>query len=1327
MTRRFFVRSRKLVVESLEQRALLAVSAGWGSALSDTAAQPKFWLVNTNTDSMSWSTTDSRVSLREAITRANEGDVILFSGALKGKSITLCGAELIVDKGITISADSIGSMTINANQRSRVLSVGGAENISVELASLVISGGAAYEGGGIYAGSGSSLTLTNCVISNNSADYGGAVLADTTNLTLTDCSVENNTSDYGSIYAYSGRLTLTGSNVSDNVAKYGGGFFAEGCNLTFSGSSIENNSADTCGGIYVYSGSSLTMTNCEISCNTSDYGSGILLDTGSLTLTDCTISKNNARFGGGIYAKDGTLSLFDCTFTENAASLDSGGGIYAYSGSDLTMTGCTVVGNSADSCGGGIYAVSDSTLSLTNCEVTENSAKSRGGGVCADAGSVLTLDSCTITRNSADLRGGGIYVHSVFPMILSHCTVSGNTAESGGGVLIDSGGYLSITDSDITENSAKYGGGIFAESCTLNLAGCHVAENSASRDSGGGIAAVSSVLTLDCSHITGNSAGYRGGGVYSYSGSLTVTGCTLSNNSSDDTAFNASGGGVCADSATVSLIGCSISENSGGGVSAVSGVLAMDGCTVRSNTAYDGGGIYLYSDTTLIMTNSVVSVNSAQVGGGIFAESGTLALTCCTISDNSALSYGGGISASGSLILADCTISGNTATNFGGGISIDSGDLTLTNCVISGNSASFDSGGGIFAGYSILTLTNCVLAGNSAFWYGGGVFAYSGTQMLTNCTIAGNTALNYNGGGVCVRLESLILQNSIVAQNYAPYDSDIYTSSATVIGGNNIIGFDPGFITAPVFNSGQLVNADSLDLDLSPASWGIDRGNNDYVTANTDYAGDMRVVASWKSNPTVDIGAFEYQSAFVKQPETPSVVVTSNSDVVNDTDGLISLREALLYADYGDTVTFTETMKGKTIILNGIELRDDKNVSIDASSIGGVTINANQKSRVLYVMSDENAPVYFTNIAVTGGRTDYGSGIYADSGVLNLTNCLISKNYADDSGGGLCTNSDCLLTLTNCTVSGNFADYGGGIDADTGTLTFQNCIVLLNTAGESDSDIRSISANLFAYNTLSTFTNWAESANRYVYDPSQPLFAAPANNNYRLAADSQAADKGNNTYNLTEVDLAGNSRISNGIIDLGAYELQYTSPKIQLDPPVILTGTGTAPYVSYGADRHLLQWTAVDGALGYVVSCSKDDSEWKMITVTDTKTIISALPYGADMTYKVKAFGNDIYTNSNWSKSVSFKVCPMDVNNDGDIAGVDRSLVAKAWLSEVGDEEYTPCSDIDADGDVSGLDRSYLAVNWLCETDEENLRYPSPLGAALAEIFSNGELAPDTF
>ena len=145
--------------------------------------------------------------------------------------------------------------------------------------------GTVYEnGGGVYL-SDSNLTVSNLVITNNSAGNGGGGIY--------------SFSSYFSPYYYSS-LTLTNCVFTNNSAGINGGG----------------------GGIYSYNHSSLTLTNCVFTNNSAGNGNG-----------------------GGIYSfSDSYLTLTNCVFTNNSAG--GGGGIsYSY----MTLTNCILWKNSSNS------------------------------------------------------------------------------------------------------------------------------------------------------------------------------------------------------------------------------------------------------------------------------------------------------------------------------------------------------------------------------------------------------------------------------------------------------------------------------------------------------------------------------------------------------------------------------------------------------------------------------------------------------------------------------------------------------------------------------------------------------------------------------------------------------------------------------------------------------------------------------------------------------------------------------------------------------------------------------------------------------------------
>jgi cysteine-rich repeat protein len=150
---------------------------------------------------------------------------------------------------------------------------------------------------------------------------------------------------------------------------------------------------------------------------------------------------------------------------------------------------------------------------------------------------------------------------------------------------------------------------------------------------------------------------------------------------------------------TVNLTDCVVTRNFGaygGGILNTFGTVNIDRCTISDNTCTGvGGGILsLSGDSLVVVMNSTISRNRAFSGAGIFTYplyGGftliTLGVINSTISGNVATQSGGGIDAfeEGGVLLANATITANSAGNTGGGVV--SSFCTISNTIIAGNSA----------------------------------------------------------------------------------------------------------------------------------------------------------------------------------------------------------------------------------------------------------------------------------------------------------------------------------------------------------------------------------------------------------------------------------------------------------------------------------------------------------------------------------------------------------------------------------------------------------------------------------------------------------------
>lgn len=312
----------------------------------------------------------------------------------------------------------------------------------------------------------------------------------------------------------------------------------------------------------------------------------------------------------------------------------------------LTMDGTgqtvTISGNNLVS----VVAVGNlASLTLNNLTIANGNTRIYGGGI-ENHGTLTITNSVISGNNNSSYDGGGIY-NFAGNVTITNSTFSGNTAAHGGGGIYSLTGIVTITDSTFSGNTAANGGGIYSYDCTLNVTNSTFSGNNVPNGSGGGIYSVYGPLSVTNSTFSGNGASWGGGG-----------------------------GGIYSDAGPFDITDITNSIFSG-----------------NSATGSPGGGIF--NGSTMNISNSTFSVNSAGTGGGIFTDGGNSTIANSSFSDNSAStsgSNGGGIFNTGGLIITNSTLSGNSVPGSGGGIGNTGGTMTLRNTIVANNTGGNCSG-----------------------------------------------------------------------------------------------------------------------------------------------------------------------------------------------------------------------------------------------------------------------------------------------------------------------------------------------------------------------------------------------------------------------------------------------------------------------------------------------------------------------------------------------------------------------------------------------------------------------------------------------------------
>jgi hypothetical protein len=521
-------------------------------------------------------------------------------------------------------------------------------------------------------------------------------------------------------------------------------------------------------------------------------------------------------------------------------------------------------------------------------------------------------------------------------------------------------------------------------------------------------------------------------------------------------------------------------------------------------TVIDGGSavgcVYLTNGATLFGFTLTNGVAGWEGGGGVYCESTNAVLSNCVLSGNSA--YGGGGACGGTL--NNCTLTGSIATGFASFFQWVPGDGggalfgTLNNCTLIGNSAEY--GGG--AAYS--TLNNCTLTGNSAY-DGGGVYGDSDSPCtLNNCIVYFNSDASPFGGN-----------------NYDPSSALNYccTTPMPTTGVGNISA-DPQLASAshlsaesPCIGAGSATYASGTDIDgepwANPPSIGCDEYHAGAVTGPLTVAisGDYTNVATGFSvgltafiAGRTDLSVWDFGDGLVQvnEPYTSHAWTAPGDYVValwayNESypGGVsatltIHVVEGVYYvaatsgnpvAPYTSWATAATNIQGAVdaasvpgavvLVTNGTYAPVEVNNPLVLRSVNGPYVTIISGGGPCVYLADNAVLVGFT---LTNGFTyAYGGGVSCESSSAVVSNCVLTGNsgggayrgtlnnctlannsagaytvYGVAYGGGAygCTLNNCTLTGNSAPATGNNGGYGGGAHS----CTLNNCTLIGNSA-----------------------------------------------------------------------------------------------------------------------------------------------------------------------------------------------------------------------------------------------------------------------------------------
>ncbi len=186
--------------------------------------------------------------------------------------------------------------------------------------------------------------------------------------------------------------------------------------------------------IHIFPQSDIILENLNL-VNSQTQGTGFLFNEGILTLRNCHVQGNTSDYNGGGLTNYGTLNLFNTAVIKNTSS-GNGGGIANQQGV-INVENSEISFNHAYHNGGGIFSLGG-TITLHHSQMHDNQAdQSYGGGVNVLNGMLIIDDNSAIHDNKASYFGGGLGIQGSVAIVTDTSIYKNQSGQKGGGIMVD--------------------------------------------------------------------------------------------------------------------------------------------------------------------------------------------------------------------------------------------------------------------------------------------------------------------------------------------------------------------------------------------------------------------------------------------------------------------------------------------------------------------------------------------------------------------------------------------------------------------------------------------------------------------------------------------------------------------------------------------------------------------------------------------------------------------------------------------------------------------------------------------------------------------------
>ena len=491
--------------------------------------------------------------------------------------------------------------------------------------------------------------------------------------------------------------------------------------------------------------------------------------------------------------------------------------------------------------------------------------------------------------------------------------------------------------------------------------------------------------------------------------------------------------GIYCDSANVTISGCTISDNSasgnGGGIYVLNCSPLITGCDITDNSCSDyGGGIYLAHSNPDILSCSIVNNYADDLGGGIYCWDSNPDISGGIITGNSAYRNGGGIY----IVDSSPTIGGsgifyNTAGDFGGGV-----------CLWVDASPVFNP------------LSLCDIYENYA---GCGSDLFGQENQTYEVPLDTFTVMNPTEFHAYPLVQfNFSIQNATVDQ----VDADLYVNPTGDDTNSGLTAQDP---LQNISYALSKILADEQNPHTIYLADGVHNSSASGTILPLNMVSYVSIAGESENNTILDPENSYYGMYFYHDDgiDIENLTVTHGGGyyeygVYCHTSG-VSFTQCTITDNSGGGIYCYESnseFSHCTVSMNdgsGIYCESYCDVIISNCTISDNTAVA--RGGGIYFYDNCNGTIEYSTITDNSASSD-GGGIYLLSYCSpDIYECTITDNGVGESGGGICCREESDPHISYCDISHNSALgwTGGGICADA-SPTIERCLISNNEAGE---------------------------------------------------------------------------------------------------------------------------------------------------------------------------------------------------------------------------------------------------------------------------------------